>query len=228
MKVSLGMPFWGNDQTRLRNFSYVLPVMQSLYEWHDVQTLTPIGVETRGGARNYLVSSLSDGGADVVVLCDADTFVEPGALTAAIGLASAGGLHFPYDGYRYLTDWSTVRLMMKDYSEIADLPMNMIGPGSLGGCMVIRPDQWWEAGGSPEFEGWGFEDVVFAIQARSLLRSPTTWTPGWLTHLYHPDECHVGSPSYERNIAVCRAFEAADGDPEAIRRLIAERLIGER
>lgn len=223
MKVSLGMPFWGKDLTRKRNFDYCWPLMSQIWRWHDAQWRVPIDVETRGAARNWMVRQLQATGADVVVLCDADTFVEQDALLVAVNRAATGGLHFAYNGYRYLSPASTDRVVSGDFDRLFDLPTDMQGPGSLGGCMAIDPQEWWSAGGSPELTGWGFEDVIFAVQARTLLSADLTWSSGWLYHLYHPSECHPGSEQYQVNIRECREYEQADGQPMLVRKLINDR-----
>lgn len=216
MRVALGFPYWGDDPVRESNFLHVLDRVSGLYPFDFVYNIG--GNWTRGSARNRIVDVAKD--YDVVVICDADTFPEPEPLRVAIEAAySLGGLHFPFNQFRGLNHDGTVAL--KTGLTGWDRLLDMECLGSMGGVIVIRPDQWWEAGGSPEMDGWGFEDVMFAVQARTLLRV-NTWHPGWITHLWHGTECVVGSEAYLRNIKVCKEVEALDGDESGIRRYIAE------
>jgi hypothetical protein len=220
MKVSLGIPYWGADTLRGMCLSYCLPKMQGMREWDRVEFRIPPESQTRGGARNHLVRTLSD--SDVVVVCDADSFVELDGLNEAIeDCYQHGGLHYPYHPYRYLTAEGTQALLQGAPVEALSVGLEVVG--GMGGCMVMRPEQWAEAGWMIEMQGWGFEDVIFGVQTRSLLDKDNQWHSGWLTSLFHRNECHVGSDDYNRNIAVCKRYEAASGDKEKIRALIAER-----
>lgn len=223
MKVVLTIPYWGSDPLREKNFEWVYQHVSGMYGWHNIGAGTfDCPLPTRGGVRNTAVRWAEIQGADVVVLCDADTFPERIALRKAIEAAAVGGLQFAYNRYRALNQRGTDLLMGGNPIE-ACAQLESQAEGGLGGVMAIRPDEWWKAGGSPELEGWGFEDVIFAVQARTLLSTDCAWTDGWITHLYHPTECSVGSEDYNRNIAVCKRYEAADGNPEEIRKLILER-----
>lgn len=198
MRVALGIPFWGDDPVRQRLFERAAAVLKDIYHWEDIHIC--YDVPNRGGARNELVRWSAD--ADVIVLCDADTYPEAETLEQAIETAyTDGGLHFAYDQWQLVRDNGS---------------LHASGPGSLGGCMAIRPSDWFAAGGSPELVGWGFEDVMFAVQARTFLK-PNTWHTGMLTCLYHPTECAVGSPQYDINIAECKKVEALDQKPEELR-----------
>lgn len=200
VKVGLGVPYWGDDPLRFLHLQTVSDILGDMFPW-DSFAFSYKATE-RGAARNELVSQAIRLGLDVIVLCDADTYPEGYALRQAIGAAyEHGGLHFPYDNWRLVDGHGDVRAA---------------GPGSLGGCMVIRPDDWMAAGGSPELDGWGFEDVMFAVQARTFLR-PNTWYPGLLTCLWHPTECAVGSYQYNLNILECKSVEALDQNQQGLR-----------
>lgn len=225
MKVVLTIPYWGTDPLRKKNFEWVYQHVSGMYGWHTIGT-GPFVSEppaTRGGARNAAVAWAEHQGADVVVLCDADTVPEPSTLDRAIMAAYVhGGLQFAYDRFRALNGRGT-DLLMAGNPTAAYEHLASVAEGGLGGVMAIRPDQWWKAGGSPELEGWGFEDVIFAVQARTLLSTDNAWHPGWITHLWHPTECSVGSEQYNKNIAVCKKYEAASWDKPAIKELLRER-----
>lgn len=228
MKVALGIPYWGDEYYRSRNYDWLLPYMKALYPWDTVITgdLDYKGVSrNRGAYRNAIMEEAHDIGMDVVVLCDADTFPEREALFVAIETTFyQGGLNFAYDRFRALNEAGTNMLLKGHTLEAATQHLESECMGSLGGVMVIRPDNWFAAGCSPELDGWGFEDVIFAVQARTLLPADNRWHTGWITHLYHPSEVDMTSESYKRNIAVCKQYEAANGNPYEIRKLLRERF----
>lgn len=221
MKVALAIPFWGHDEHRQRNYEYVLTTVGPMYPWDVIFVGANPGSPNRGAARNHLVKMAED--FDVVVLCDADTLPEEETLAAAITAAGGGGLHFAFNRFRALHPAGTSILLDGHDMRQATPWLDSECLGSLGGVMCIRPDEWWKAGGSPEMEGWGFEDVIFAVQARTLLDQDNRWHPGWITHLWHPSEVAIGSPQYNQNLALCKEYEAASGDVVGIRRLLDRR-----
>lgn len=222
MKVGLGIPMWGDDPDRLRNFEYVFDHMAKMYPWQNVIAGSPDYKQNRGAARNHLMRRMED--CDVVVLCDADTYPTlNGLMEAMMGARAKGGLHFAYDRFRAITRYGTELLLSGRVQHPGhDLPLESECLGSLGGVMAMTPTDWWNAGGSPELKGWGFEDVIFAVQARTLIRD-NEWHTGTITHLWHPSSVFIGSDQYNKNIAECKRYEAASGDPAAIRALIRER-----
>lgn len=217
MKVGLGIPFWGDDPDRLRAYHKVRWELQDMFPW-DIEVIHP-GQQTRGSARNAIVSALEVLECDVAVICDADTLPEKEALRDAIyGAHTVGGQHFPYNSYHYLSEEGT-KLFYRGVREFDYSHYDMEGPGSYGGVFAIRPDDWWAAGGSPDLVGWGFEDIIFVVQARTLV-GEAKWHPGALTHLWHPSAVSTTSESYVRNLAICQKFESVDRNPEALKALM--------
>jgi len=221
VKVHLGIPYFGhNDPNRQRAYEYVARTLSVMYPWSSMSPLQKRDVTNRGAARNQIAQEALDAGADVMVICDADSFPTSDGLLTAIGAVQiAGGLHFAFDRYRALTRSATAlvyngradRALQKGYeSECL---------GSSGGCVVMRPQQWFDVGGSPEFQGWGFEDIVFAVQAMTFL-GDMVWHTGYLTHMWHPKTWRIGDPDYDRNIAVCKEYEANCWNQEKIRELL--------
>jgi hypothetical protein len=220
VKVGLGFPYWGNDPVRARNWGWVREYVPTLYPFTRVYVASGSFPHTRGGARNDLIEMMAQEDMDVAVLCDADTFCDTRALHRAIeGAYTAGGLHFPYNKFRILTREGTEDLLTGLPNW--DTWLHSSGPGSLGGVVVMSPSDWKRAGGSPEYTGWGFEDVMFAVQARTFLRE-NTWYEGWVTCLYHQTECEMGTPEYVRNIGYCQKVEGLDRDAPALWRHIRE------
>lgn len=176
---------------------------------------------SRAGSRNEGVRQAEQAGADVVVLCDADTLVEPEPLHAAIAAASDGVLHLPYTYYRGLScEGTALHLSGK---PAAECPTDLEHEWATGGVLVIQPASWWKAGGMEErCIGWGHEDVIMRVCADALL-GPTVRHEGTITHLWHPPESGLGSPQHIANGELCARYNAVANDPVSVRQLIAER-----
>ena len=217
MRVALGIPFWGDEPARTRAYWATYGVITKLFPFDEVIQLPP-GLSGRGASRNYIAQEAHQRGCDVVVICDADTIPEPKGLRDAIyGAHTLGGQHFPYESFRYLSEYGTA--LWYDNRQEAFDHCDMEGPGSYGGVFAMRPEEYWAAGGFPQLEGWGFEDIIFVVQTRTLIRD-AVWHPGSITHLWHPSAVSVGSESYCRNLAICQKFEAVDRNPEALKALM--------
>ncbi|MCX4816752.1 galactosyltransferase-related protein [Streptomyces sp. NBC_01239] len=176
---------------------------------------------SRAGSRNEGVQRAEAAGADVVVICDADTLPEPEPLHAAIAAAADGVLHLPYTWFRGLSQQGT-----SDY--LAGLPADSCATDlahewATGGVLVIQPASWWAMGGMDErFVGWGFEDAAARICADALL-GPTVRHDGAITHLWHPQESGLGSPQHVANGRLCQRYVDATGEAGALRAIVAER-----
>jgi len=204
MRVVLGIPFWGEDPQRVRNYEYVFEEMRKAYPFYGVVAGNQ-GLVGRGRQRNHVARQALKADADVVVICDADTIVEPEGLHTAIArVHSEGGLVYPYNSYEYLTEKATKSWISGGWTKNPETTMS--GPGSYGGCFVMRPGDYADIGGMIELDGWGFEDIVFSIQARLLLK-PLEWAHGRLIHLFHHSEAVPMTDSYKENIAICKEFE---------------------
>jgi hypothetical protein len=176
---------------------------------------------SRAGSRNEGVRQAEAAGADVVVICDADTLVEPDPLHTAIAAAADGRLHLPYTWYRGLSYGGTMAYLAR--VPVADCEAELEHEWATGGILVIQPEAWWVMGGMDEsFVGWGFEDAAARICADALL-GPAVRHEGTINHLWHPPETNLGSPQHIANGQHCQRYVDATGDPEALRAIIAER-----
>ncbi|MGW2048557.1 glycosyltransferase family 2 protein [Streptomyces sp. NPDC001858] len=175
---------------------------------------------SRAGSRNEGVRQAQTAGADVVVICDADTLVEPEPLRAAIAAAGDGVMHLPYAWYRGLSVDGTAQHLAGAPAD--ECPADLAHQWATGGIIVIQPAAWWRAGGMDErFTGWGMEDAAYRICADALL-GPTVRHPGTITHLWHPPESGLGSPQHVANGQHCQRYVDVTDDPDALRVLIAE------
>lgn len=221
MTVAVVIPWRPGTPQRNAHHAYVTAHMRTLLPdavHIDVDSQhTPF---SRAGSRNEGVRIATDTKADIVVICDADTLVEPEPLHAAIAAAGDGRLHLPYTWYRGLSQPGTE-------AYLAGVPADHCTTDwahewATGGVLVIQPDAWWAAGGMDEsFTGWGFEDTAFRTAADALL-GLTIKHPGTITHLWHPLESGLGSPEHIAGGQRMQRYIDATDNPDAIRVLIAE------
>lgn len=175
---------------------------------------------SRAGSRNEGIRQAVAAGADVVVICDADTLPEREPLSVAIEAAMDGVLHLPYSWYRGLSRDGTQAYLAG--AQAADCPTDLAHEWATGGVLVIQPSAWWQAGGMDErFTGWGFEDAAYRIAADALL-GPSVRHQGTITHLWHPQESGLGSPQHVANGQLCQRYVDATGKPDELRHLVAE------
>lgn len=172
----------------------------------------------RSRARNQ--AAVDAGDWDLAIFGDADTVGEHRFVDKAIATArDTGQLTYPFTRYQALDKVGTKRL-------IAGQPPQRIRrrlENSPGGILCVRRDLYERVGGWDEaFEGWGYEDVAFAIAAGTL--GGVTRYPGTITHLWHPNapekrDAIAGKTANRRRVA---RYKQAEGDPEKMEALLSE------
>lgn len=222
MRVAAVIPWRGGQPDRERHHQTVRGHLQGLLPdaWH-IDADSGHQPFSRAGSRNHGVRLAQDVGAEVVVVCDADTLPEREPLLAAIDAAHDGRLHLPYTRYRSLT-----RRGLAQYragTALIGCEVDHDHEWATGGVLVIQTEAWWRAGGMDEdLVGWGWEDTAFRCCADALL-GPTVRHEGVIHHLWHRQEWHPHSEQYRRNREIGNRYAAAEGDAEALRALIAAR-----
>lgn len=193
VKAVLAIP-WRETPDRLKAYNCVRPRLEQMYPWEAVIT-GDSGHDPfrRGATRNLLVCEAQRLGADIVVLCDADSLPEQMSLVAAINMAHDGKIHYPFHEAWYMEQKVYPRL--EAGQNLEQLKSRIIDKcASQGGCWVVSPTAWWAAGGMDErLTGWGCEDRAFLAASRTMLgepvihsgillcmphdRDPKTWLP---------------------------------------------------
>lgn len=198
--VVVVIPWRHNDEHRLRalrqvhaHFERTLPgapvllADDPLYDRFNV-----------AAARNAGVRLASQLGARAVVVCDADTLVEPGPLHAAIVGCADGLLHLPFTECQLL---NRAGLLVERKTN------------STGGVFVIECAAWDKAGGQDvAFRDWGFEDIAFRVAVEAFL-GRTVQHPGAIQCIWHPRTDCVATPE---GLARNQLYLAAVGDRDAI------------
>jgi hypothetical protein len=167
MKVVLGFHFRG-DSLREKIFERVKPIVRSLSLFSDVYDCdSGHAIYNRSASRNLVVKKALELGADVVVICDADSVPEQRPLEEAINECMVTGkLHVPFNTVKLL---SPSHLNRKTIELSRLRAISSYGP-SCGGVYVVRPQRWVEAGGMDErIVGWGYEDEIFLVSTTTFL-----------------------------------------------------------
>jgi hypothetical protein len=69
--------------------------------------------------------------------------------------------------------------------------------------------------------GYAFEDTIYRICADAIL-GPTVRHDGTLTHLWHPSAFDPTDADYIANAALAARYVEAEGNPDAVKRIVAE------
>lgn len=170
--------------------------------------------------RNLGIRMAELGGFDVCVLADADTLPERVPLLTAIEAAQTSGLvHLPYTEYRSLRADGTAQHQAGTPLEHCN---HLVVDGACSGVYVTTPQTWWSCGGQDEsFRGWGFEDSAWLAAHRTLLGTDPVRHAGSVYALHHEGAVKEGE-QYTANAARCFHYLRAEGDPAAMRALLAE------
>lgn len=209
LRVALGIPFRSAEPTRISAFQKTMRELQGLYPWSTVVAGTDgrdHGDFNRGRARNMLVETLH--GADVIVLCDADSIPQISGLSSAVTSAHlAGGMHFPF-------------------KTVLDLgptgqPLRTYGP-SAGGCYVFKPETWALLRGQDERGGYSLDDRAMLVAVNTLLGGPV-YHDGVLTCLWHKRGPETRPSAYTQGLI--KEYLALEGDRDQLVQLLDRRQI---
>lgn len=181
MTVSVVVPFRPDGAERDRNWAW----LRSRHEaagWEVVEGDCD-GEWNKPAAVNHAARRASG---SLLVISDADVFVSPAHLDAAVARARHAPWVVPHRETRRLTEAATVKVLEGgDPRRLPTAaPVRVAGAG--GGLLVVSAEAFWSVGGMDErFEGWGFEDVSFAL-ALDCLVGPHVRLDAPLYHLWHP------------------------------------------
>lgn len=212
MKVAVVVPFRGEDPHRVAAYDWVHAWYRyhfPAWAWHRADCAGPW---SKPRAVNETVAEVD---ADVLVISDADVFVDAFRIAAAVRRRP---WCVPHTRLHRLTALASARLYGGERLH-DDTIMKPYGSVAGGGLFTIPRAGWDQVGGFDEaFVGWGCEDQAFAIAADTLLGSRER-IAGPLWHLYHDPGMRKRDPTFRANLARLRAYRRAAGDPDAIRAL---------
>lgn len=174
------------------------------------------GTFNRAASRNMAVAQAET---ELIVVADADTFVEPAALHAAIESAREDDLmNLPYHQGLYLDQnegydpWGAPPLAH---------PSRYFVP--VGGVLVMRKRAWWRAGGQDwRFSGWGGEDDAFYCAASAML-GPVIRHEGLLVAAWHEEERDLFTERWTPNGELAARYREASSSRVAMTALVQEK-----
>lgn len=163
---------------------------------------------------------------DIAVIIDADVLANADAVRTAAEVAAATGRIVMSHNERIMLNKAGTDKVLSGYRGPWRLrPMVETVYTDSVSCAVAVPRSLWDlVGGMDErFSGWGFEDSAFVIAAETLGGKPLIRLASELFHLHHPvsPEASKTSPTYSHNRARLTAYQEANGNPDAIRALLA-------
>lgn len=214
--VTVAIP-WRPSPTRIQ------PYLRACRFWEDMglhivtAESDPDKPFNRPQARNRVVSLAPPG---IVVIADADTIPERGAVEEAIATVQ-GEVIWPFDWYR---------IVPGEYVDVSDLkaaptitgPM-AAGPNCTGGVWVMRTDTYWRLGGQDErFKRWGGEDSAF-IAAAATLTGARRIRAECVAFDHVMDNGEYRTPDVDPKLKPLEeAYDRADGDPAAMEALVSD------
>lgn len=231
MTVSIVVPVSLDGAERTRNWAWLRDRYRREHpDWELVEHPDPgSGGWSKGRAVNAGVRIASG---DTLVVADADVFLRPEDLTAAVdAIDDATEWVVPHGLVYRLKDWITAELTsgaiwheLPTYDRkgryLARRPYE--GPAG-GGIVVVTRRAFEHVGGIDErFIGWGGEDVSFARALHTLV-GPWTRLGAPLWHLWHQPQPRPGGRAPRANDELSQRYRAAIDDPDAMRALIDER-----
>lgn len=176
----------------------------------------PTAEWSKGAAVTPVVADLD---ADVVVVADADSFVTPEALAAAIGRAQRHGWAVAHSTIRRLTREATEAVLAGGEPGRLEKPAYVGVAG--GGIVAIRRETYDRVPLDPRFRGWGGEDHAWGLALTTLVGPAVRRPVSPLWHLWHPPQPSKAKPS-EATRALIARYRKARRDPRLMAELIKE------
>jgi hypothetical protein len=220
MNPHVCIPFRPADSARVENLACTVRQWEAL-GW-PVHLADADGERfNRGEAINNAAREATDDGADVLIISDSDFLLENNRQ------AVQGAEDALRDG-AYVVCFSFMRVMNQQGTNAIREGRNWHRTHEIenvaliwGNCFAIPTELFWKVCGfDPRFLGWGAEDIAFLVAA-STMGGPKSRIKGGAYHLTHPtNEDRDDLPA---NNALASHYRSADGDPEAMAVILAER-----
>ena len=161
----------------------------------------------------------ASGGSEVLVVAAADHIPDADAVRSATHAARKHGWAPLFTATAGINRGATERLIV-NHSIHIDRHIT----GEVPFCtalLAVRADVWDEIGGWDErFYGWGCEDTAFRAVLETLYPNPPALPPRRTIALWHEA---ADRSRFDANAAILGEYLVCEGDPEAMRALIARR-----
>lgn len=218
--VQVVVPFGGNEPQRVTIRDWIVDRYRRLHPSWPVTVAMCEGEWSKGKAVNPVVAGLDP---DVVIVADADSFVDPKLLIEAVKVAQTRGWAYPHGTTHRICQPDTARILAGEHVDepaVHVRPTNAV-PG--GGIVVVTGEAWATVKGlDAGFVGWGGEDQAFGMILEALV-GPTVDPPraNILWHLWHPEAPDWRRPSFATQDRFHR-YLAARRRPHHFRDLIGD------
>jgi hypothetical protein len=225
--ITVLFPFRGSHPTRQANLEAAAAHTRLILP--DAQYLFPDDNDRlRYNRGRSIMNGMKDCVNPVLVFMDADLLVTSESLLKAVEMCRKGEGSFvmPFSSIAFLNEAasSSVREGADPFQQWTDGDVDMWWvQRSVGTCNVVLRETFDAAGKfDPRHRGYGFEDASWHLACETLV-GPPAWVEARATHLWHPSSRVPTDPVYKASWALCRRYEKAYGNREAILGLIAER-----
>lgn len=218
MTVSVIVPWQPGCPHRQAAWDFLRP------RWADVGEVVVGTCEGPWVKADAIADGLARATGDLLVIADADVWVDPSeALAACVTWA------IPHLMVHRLSAESTALVLAG--ADWHDLPLDSSNGqdrrpyrGQVGGGVTVIRRDVYEQCPIPRIEGWGQEDQSWSAALRCLFGEPWQGSED-LVHLWHPPQPRLNRVTgSEAGKALWRRYRNAARDPVAMRALIEETL----
>lgn len=218
--VSLVVPV-ALDFGRQRSWDWLRPRYPS--EWELIECGAESGPTWSKGRQVNAGVKASSG--DVLVIADADLYLDIEVLRDAIGEVRAGAPWVMPHGIVYrLSRHASAKVLSAEGVGRPDRVVAKRHDGPIGGGFVVCKRAAFDVvrGIDPRFTGWGGEDISFGRALDTLVgEHHRLWAPTW--HFWHtPLQRHEGRRASPENERLAGRYLDAVGDRDAMRALVDE------
>lgn len=190
MKLGIVIP-WREQPSRLYSFDAVVARYSQMFPDAKIYLADKKGERwNASGSRNLGCEMAIAGGCDVMLVSDADVYLEPYAIDESLKQVTERELvSIPYTEAIFIGKDDSLSIIRGDISDISKLRYgNSTYRHQIGGAYVITPQVFEKLNGWDErFVGWGFEDLAFNTAHERLLGVEMHRSEGFIGFLYHED-----------------------------------------
>lgn len=211
--VTVVVPWRPGCPHRAAAWEYVRP------RWavHELVTADAPGDFNRAPA---IVAGAQQAHGQVLVIVDADVFLEDNANEALAAVRDGAPWAVPHGLVHRLDETTTSRLLSGDRNVPVTYDQKPYRGHPAGGIVVIHRDVLEQVPPDRRFAGWGQEDDAWAAALLTLAGPPWRGDAA-LWHLWHPHPVRrtrrVGNRAGEQ---LFRQYKAARGNPSRMRQLV--------
>ncbi|MFJ5718286.1 galactosyltransferase-related protein [Neobacillus sp. NPDC093127] len=224
--ISILLPYQSDNGPRDRAIHWV----KKFYEVTMPEAELCIGLSSGGhfNCSQALNDAAKMATREIFVLADGDVVYDPAIIEEAVKFLDHYPWVIPYRGVVNLSQDNTDRLLATEptwplNTSIDNYSINNFYERFGGKLMVMRRETFIAAGGYDErFVGWGGEDDAL-IHALETLCGPYKKLENQLIHFWHPITEWGNAPNAKDNMKLLIRYDKANGNKEAMLRLIGER-----